>query len=116
MPIYEYRCEVCGAKFAVLFWPPQEPHPRCRQCGSTQARRLISRVAMVRGEEERLERLAEGAMDLDESDPRSVARWVRRLGREMGEEVGEDFEQALEEAGDESSEAKSEGGEDLRTP
>jgi putative FmdB family regulatory protein len=113
MPIYEYRCEACGVKFAVLFWPPDEPSPRCRKCGSTRARRLISRVALVHGEEDRLERLAEGAMDLDESDPRSVARWARRLGREMGEEVGEDFEQVLEEASAESSEAKGESGEDL---
>lgn len=108
MPIYEYRCEVCGTKFAVLFWPPEEPHPRCRRCGSTQARRLISRVALLHGEEDRLERLAQGAMDLDESDPRSVARWVRRLGREMEEDLGEDVEQALEEASAEAPEGREE--------
>jgi len=60
-----------------------------------------------------LERLADEVSGLDESDPHSVARWVRRLGREMGEEVGEDFEEALEEADAKSSEAKGEGGEDL---
>lgn len=98
MPIYEYRCESCGAKFSVVFWPPDHPEPRCRRCGSTEARRLISRVALVRGEEDRLERLADEVSGVDEDDPRSVARWTRRLGREMGEELGEDFEQALDEA------------------
>ncbi len=98
MPIYEYRCESCGTKFSVVFWPPDQPQPRCRRCGSTQARRLISRVALLHGEEDRLERLADDLTGVDEDDPRSVERWARRLGKEMGEELGEDFEQAVEEA------------------
>lgn len=98
MPIYEYRCESCGSRFSVVFWPPDRPEPRCRRCGSTRARRLISRVAVVRGEEERLERLADDVSGLDEDDPRGVERWAHRLGREMGEELGEDFEQAVREA------------------
>lgn len=86
-----------------MFWPPDRPEPRCPRCGSTQARRLISRVALVRGEEDRLERLADSASGLDENDPGSVERWARRLGKELGEELGEDFEQAREEAsGDET--------------
>jgi putative FmdB family regulatory protein len=107
MPVYEYRCESCGLKFSVLFWPPDRPEPRCRRCGSTKARRLVSRVALLRSEEDRLERLADHVSGLDEDDPRSVERWARRLGKEMGEELGEDFEQALEEA---ESEASGEGG------
>ena len=98
MPIYEYRCESCGTKFSVVFWPPDRPEPRCRRCGSTRARRLISRVALVRGEEDRLERLADDISGVDEHEPRSVARWARRLGEEMGEDLGQEFEQALDEA------------------
>jgi putative FmdB family regulatory protein len=107
MPIYEYRCESCGLKFSVVFWPPDRPEPRCRRCGSTRARRLISRVALLRGEEDRLDRLADEAAGLDEDDPRSVERWARRLGKEMGEELGEDFEQALAEAESEASREES---------
>jgi hypothetical protein len=61
--------------------------------------RLMSRFAMVRSEESRLESLADpsGLGDLDEADPRSMARWMRRMGREMGEDVGDDFEEAVEE-------------------
>ncbi len=106
MPVYEYRCEACGATFAVLFWPPDRPVPRCTRCGSLQARRLISRVSVLQGEEARLERLAEGAAGLDESDPTSLARWAREVGRELGEDVSETFEQALEESSSEASDAE----------
>ncbi len=97
MPVYEYRCEACGASFGVLFWPPDQPVPRCPRCGSRQARRLMSRVSVLRGEEARLERLAEGAAGLDESDPTSLARWAREVGRDLGEDVSGRVDRALEE-------------------
>lgn len=113
MPIYEYRCEDCGAKFSIFFLPPERPEPRCRRCGSTHARRLVSRFATVRSEEDRLESLADDASlaDVDESDPRSVARWMRRMGREMGEDLGEEFDQAVEEL-EAGGEGQGEGGEE----
>jgi putative FmdB family regulatory protein len=87
MPIYEYRCEACGTRFSVLFWPPEQPRPRCRRCGSTRASRLVSRVALLRGEEERLEKLAEKAAGIDEADEAGLERWAREVERELGEEV-----------------------------
>ena len=96
MPIYEYVCEACASRFSVLFWPPQQPEPRCTRCGATRARRVISRVAALRGEEARLERMAEDAAGLDESDPAAVERWARRAASELGEDFGEDLEGALE--------------------
>ena len=85
--------------------------PRCDRCGSTEVQKLISRVRFLRGEEDRLERLADPATfaGLDESDPRSVARFMKRLGRELGDELGEDVDQLVEEA---MEEAESEGAED----
>ncbi|MDR7485367.1 MAG: zinc ribbon domain-containing protein [Armatimonadota bacterium] len=76
MPIYEYRCGDCRARFSVFFLPPERPKPRCRRCGSTNATRLMSRFAMVRSDEARLDALADDTnlADVDESDPRSVAR------------------------------------------
>ncbi|HUL98280.1 MAG TPA: hypothetical protein VLU24_02365 [Mycobacterium sp.] len=36
--------------------------------------------------------------DIDESDPKSVARWMRKMGKEMGEDVaGEDFDGMIDE-------------------
>ena len=35
---------------------------------------------------------------LDESDPKSMARWMRKMGKEMGDDVGgEDFDQMVDE-------------------
>jgi hypothetical protein len=72
--------------------------------------RLISRVAVFRSEESRLERLADPSKlgDLDENDPQSVARWMKRMGKEMGEDIGDDFDEMVdgameEEAGGEGS-------------
>jgi len=102
MPIYAYVCEACGRRFAVLFWPPEQPQPRCTRCGATSARRVISRVATLRGEEARLERLAEDAAGLDESDPAAVERWARRAASELGEDSAEEFVDALQDASSES--------------
>ena len=100
MPIYEYRCLRCRGRFSVLLLHPnQEVEPRCPRCQSTQVRRLISRFAAPRSEEERLESLADPAMlaDLDENDPRSIARWARRIRRALGDELGEEFDEMIEE-------------------
>ena len=54
----------------------------------------MSRFAMPKSEEARMESLADPSAlsGLDESDPKSVARWMRKMGKEMGEDVGgEDF-------------------------
>jgi putative FmdB family regulatory protein len=101
MPIYEYRCRKCGKRFSVLTLRVSEtPDPRCEKCGSRAADRLMSRFAMPKSEEARLEGLADPSRlgDLDESDPKSVARWMRKMGKEMGEDVGgEDFDQMMDE-------------------
>ncbi len=63
--------------------------------------RLISRVRVHRSEESRLESLADPSKwgGLDESDPASVARWMKKMGREMGEEVSnEEIDEMVDEA------------------
>ncbi len=63
--------------------------PVCPRCGGTELRRLMSRVAVLRGEESRLDDMADPAAfgDLDENDPRSIGRWMRRMSAEMGEDL-----------------------------
>lgn len=100
MPIYEYRCPRCRGRFSVLaLRPGQELQPRCPRCGNTEVRRLISGFATLHSEEEQMEALADPSMlaDVDENDPKSIARWARRMQRTMGEELGEDFEEMIEE-------------------
>jgi hypothetical protein len=73
--------------------------------------RILSRVRVVRSEESRIESLADPSKwgDLDEKDPKSMARMMKRMGKELGEDVG-DVDQMMEEAMDEeiSSESKDE--------
>lgn len=122
MPIYEYRCKDCGKKSTfVTLSVKSSLSPKCRKCGSSNLEKVVSRVAIFRSEESRLESLADPSKlaGLDENDPSSVARWMRKMGKEMGEDLGEDFDQAVEEAVEETERAKKgedeggTGGEDI---
>jgi hypothetical protein len=70
----------------------------------------MSRFATMKSEEDRLESLADPGKlgDLDEDDPKSVARFMKKMGQELGEDLGEDFGEAVDEA---TEEASAEGGE-----
>jgi hypothetical protein len=50
--------------------------------------------------------------DLDENDPRSVARWARKMGSQLGEDLGDDFNEVVEqmEAGEMPDDLGGEGG------
>ncbi len=93
VPLYEYRCTQCRKRVTVLtLRVGEEVHPTCDRCGSAALERLMSRFTTVRSEEDRLDALADPGQlgDLDENDPKSMARWMKRMGREMGDELGGD--------------------------
>ena len=82
MPIYEYRCQKCRKKVTVLTLRVSETvEPVCEHCGSKDLHRLMSRFAMVRSEDARLDALSDPSSigDVDESDPKSMARWMRKM-------------------------------------
>jgi putative FmdB family regulatory protein len=121
VPIYEYRCADCKARPSIFYrsLAAVEESPACPNCGSPRLTRLISRTAQVLSEDSRMEAMADSASmaGVDESDPRSVARWARRMGDGMGdEELGGDFEETIDEmetgAADNGSE---EGGDDFES-
>ena len=101
MPIYEYRCRKCRKKVTVLTLRVSEkPNARCEHCGSRQLDRMVSRFAMPKSEEARLDALSDPSRlgDIDENDPRNMARFMKRMGQEMGDELGgEDFDEMIEE-------------------
>ena len=98
MPIYEYRCRTCGKKATVLtLRVSDEAAPVCEHCGGRDLTRLMSRFAMLRSDDDRLDALGDDATGLDENDPKSVARWMRSMGKELGEDGGDDFEQMVDE-------------------
>jgi putative FmdB family regulatory protein len=101
MPIYEYRCRKCGKRFSVLTLRVSERvTAECPKCGGRAADRLMSRFAMPKSEEARLDSLADPSSlgDLDENDPKSVGRWMRKMGKEMGDDLGgEDIDEMMDE-------------------
>lgn len=108
MPIYEYRCRTCGKTFTVLTLRASEKaEPECTRCGGRDADRLLSRFAMPKSEQARLEALSDPSnfAGVDENDPRSVSRWMRKMGREIGDDLGggADFAETMDqlESGDE---------------
>ena len=60
----------------------------------------MSRFSTVKSEDARLDALSDPSQfgDVDENDPRSVARMMKRMGDEMGEDLGEDLDAAMDEA------------------
>jgi len=110
MPIYEYHCGDCKKRVSLLIRNINDPGaPACSRCGSRDMTRLFSRFAVVKSEERRFESLADPSKfgDLDENDPKSVARWAKRMGKELGEEIGDDFDEMMEGAMDEDMAAES---------
>jgi putative FmdB family regulatory protein len=119
MPIYEYRCLDCGRYQSVLVRTYADPTDlRCPKCNGDRLRKLVSRFAVLHSEESRLDQLADPSTlgDVDENDPRSVARWARKLGDQVGEDMGDEFRDIVDrmEAGempDEGEGAPDEGSE-----
>ncbi len=114
MPIYEYLCPACNGKFQKLVRGFDDPPGlACPRCGNAEVRRAVSRFATLKSEDERIESLADPSTlaGLDESDPRSIARWAKRLGKELGDDAGEDWDEMVDQMLDEElGEDDEEGG------
>ena len=99
MPVYEYRCESCGRyhQQLVLVLSTYQVPP-CPRCGKPTLRKLVSRFAVKRSEDSRLDDLADPSSfaDVDENDPRSVARWARKMGDTLGEDLGPEFDEMVD--------------------
>lgn len=109
MPIYEYACRECGRRFSFLVGVvADEGEPVCPRCGSSSVRKVISRIARVRAEEEDFGGLAEE----DFESPEAARRWASEMSDEFGDELGEDFEEEVESALDEGDEESEETEED----
>lgn len=99
MPIYEYACQDCRARFQKLVRGFGDPSGLlCPRCHSARISRMISRFATLKSEEARMDALADPATfaGLDEEDPQSVARWAKKLGKQLGEDAGEDWDELVD--------------------
>jgi putative FmdB family regulatory protein len=117
MPIYEYRCNGCGRTVSVFQRSMRTTvAPRCEHCGGEDLTRLVSTFAFHRAASAELDDdFDEDAMmeGLDESDPRSVARWARRMGDRLGEDLGPEFDDMVRRMEGGEMPADDEDGEDF---
>lgn len=100
MPDYEFYCNDCR-RFGKLFFTYAEYGevvPICPHCGSNKLKRVISRVALAKSEDSRLDSLDPDNLmaGVDEDDPRSLGQFMRKMSNEMGEDMGEDFDEVVE--------------------
>ena len=91
MPIYEYACLDCRKRVNVFFRTFAEASDEaalCPICDGDNLRRLVSRVAVTRSEDSRLDDLADDSSllsGLESEDPRALAHFMRKMSDEMGE-------------------------------
>ena len=102
MPIYEYLCDDCEQHSTYLILQGHSSPLFCKHCKGQQLERLMSSFAAPKSEEARMEALADPSNfgDVDENDPKSMARFMKKMGKEMGEDLGEDFDEAMESMGE----------------
>jgi len=99
MPTYQYRCADCKKPFDVFMtYDEYGTVPvACPACKSSNVVRKIGRIRFARGDESRLENLADpSAMAGLEDDPRALGKMMRQMGREMGEELGPEFDEVVD--------------------
>jgi len=95
VPVFEYRCKNCGAKFRALIGMVAEPDDdRCPQCGSAETDRLVSRFARRRSEDDRIDEMAD---KLEAGGEPQSATEMRSIMREMGHAMDEDMADEMEE-------------------
>ncbi len=86
MPIYEYYCSSCDARFSHLARRFGAPPPPCPGCSSHEAQKLVSRVNQGRSDAARRTDLNSRARNTDQDDPRELARLIQGAGS-MGDDI-----------------------------
>jgi putative FmdB family regulatory protein len=100
MPFYDYHCQNCQQKVTLRlsYAEYDTAKPKCPLCGSDKLKRAIGRVRIAKSEEARMESLADPSSfgDVDENDPKSVAKFMRKMGSEVGEDLGPEFGEVVD--------------------
>jgi putative FmdB family regulatory protein len=103
LPIYEFRCQSCGAAFSRFFRSREVESPSCEACGGS-TERLMSASVHLRGERQLLDSLDRkdlvGRATGDGGLPseRQFADWARHMHDTVGDTLGQDFRAMAEKA------------------
>jgi putative FmdB family regulatory protein len=93
MPIYEYICENCGFKNSFLVFSWENEVLKCKKCGEQKLKRIISRFARLKSEEERMESTVDEAMrSVDINNPESIKKWMQKTLKEYSSELDSDVD------------------------
>lgn len=99
MPTYDYNCLHCRKRFDV-FMTYQEYGNKpvhCAHCGSENVQRRVNRIRMLKGDEARLESMADPSKLAGmEDDPRAMAKMFREMGGAIGEEMPPQFNEIVD--------------------
>ena len=101
MPIYEYLCLDCRKRVSVFFRTFSEASDdaaRCPRCEGAHLRRLVSRVAVLKTEDARLDDMADPSFmaGLENEDPRALAGFMRKMSDEMGEPLDAEMSEMVD--------------------
>ncbi|NLP04674.1 hypothetical protein GX411_01810 [Candidatus Fermentibacteria bacterium] len=98
MPIYEYLCSKCNVIYQFFVKSGSNPSPSCPKCGAGDLERVMSTFSTSRKGEIGSSTSGDDMPDLsdiDESDPRSMARAIRHMADDMGEDLGPELDEAI---------------------
>ena len=100
MPIYEYACLDCRKRVTVFFRSiaaADREDACCPICGGERLQRLVSRVAVSKSEESRMQSLDDPSLmaGLESEDPRAMAAFMRRMSDETGEPIDAEMGEAI---------------------
>lgn len=100
MPNYDYRCEDCGKRSTIYLTYAEYDNAQvfCPHCSSENLIRRIGRVRIGKSEDARLDDLSDPSVwdNLDEDDPRSLAKMMRKMGSELGEDMPAEFDEVVD--------------------
>jgi putative FmdB family regulatory protein len=101
MPIYEYECRSCRRIVSALILKKEEEKDvQCAHCGGDQLTRVLSRFALHKTEEQRLQDFNAHAPRSDAfySDRRNIGLWAKKRARDLGVDLGTHFDEVVEKA------------------
>ncbi len=101
MPLFEYECLSCEARFTEIVLPwEKDKRIACPRCHSQEVKKLVSRFSYHQSEQDRLNRI-DTRTPRDESyyrDDRNIGLWAKKRAQELGVDLGPKFDEVVEKA------------------